>query len=263
MTATEALTADLLGEHTLAAADAASRAIPGIDTWTAEPGTIDTLAPAPGSRAVQGQLGSATLLLVVDPELARHLQVGPPPADDLVEGIQPAFDAAAPLLAPVVDGAALGPLSELADVDGIASTTLVPVVVRLLSDGAHRASLVLLVPAPAAPGPGAGPEVTTPGGGVQFAPAAPARLTSVPTGLELLHDVEMGVTAELGRTRMLVREVLDLVPGSVIELDRAAGSPVDVLVNGTLIARGEVVVIDEEFGIRITEVVGHGDDRSR
>jgi flagellar motor switch protein FliN/FliY len=65
----------------------------------------------------------------------------------------------------------------------------------------------------------------------------------------------MGVTAELGRRRMTVRELLALTPGTVIELDRAAGSPVDVLVNGTLIARGEVVVIDEEFGIRIVEIV--------
>lgn len=73
--------------------------------------------------------------------------------------------------------------------------------------------------------------------------------------LMLLADVEMGVTAELGRRRMSVRELLSLTPGSVIELDRAAGSPVDVLVNGTLIARGEVVVIDEEFGIRISEIV--------
>jgi flagellar motor switch protein FliN/FliY len=73
--------------------------------------------------------------------------------------------------------------------------------------------------------------------------------------LSLLHDVEMGVTAELGRRRMSVRDLLSLTPGSVIELDRAAGSPVDVLVNGTLIARGEVVVIDEEFGIRISEIV--------
>lgn len=74
--------------------------------------------------------------------------------------------------------------------------------------------------------------------------------------LDLLHDVEMAVTVELGRTRMAVRELLALAPGSVVELDRAAGSPVDVLVNGKLIARGEVVVIDEEFGIRISEIVG-------
>ncbi|HET9442524.1 MAG TPA: flagellar motor switch protein FliN, partial [Acidimicrobiales bacterium] len=73
--------------------------------------------------------------------------------------------------------------------------------------------------------------------------------------IELLNDVEMSVTVELGRTRMLVRDLLALTPGSVVELDRVAGSPVDVLVNNMLIARGEVVVIDEEFAVRITEIV--------
>jgi len=74
-------------------------------------------------------------------------------------------------------------------------------------------------------------------------------------GSFVLADVEMGVTAELGRCRMTVRELLSITPGAVIDLDRAAGAPVDVLVNGTLIARGEVVVIDEEFGIRISELI--------
>jgi flagellar motor switch protein FliN/FliY len=87
---------------------------------------------------------------------------------------------------------------------------------------------------------------------------APARRS----GLDLLHDVEMEVTAELGRTRMAVRELLSLAPGAVIELDRAAGGPADLLVNGRLIARGEVVVIDENFGIRITEIVPATGDRS-
>ena len=67
---------------------------------------------------------------------------------------------------------------------------------------------------------------------------------------DLLLDVEMDVTAELGRTRMTVRSLLDLEPGSIVELDRMAGSPVDLLVNGRLIARGEVVVVDEEFALR-------------
>jgi flagellar motor switch protein FliN/FliY len=66
----------------------------------------------------------------------------------------------------------------------------------------------------------------------------------------------MAVTAELGRTTMAVAELLGLAPGSLIELDRAAGSPIDVLVNGTIIARGEVVVIDDDFGLRITEIIG-------
>jgi flagellar motor switch protein FliN/FliY len=72
--------------------------------------------------------------------------------------------------------------------------------------------------------------------------------------LEFLHDVEMEVTVELGRARRTVRDMLEVQVGSVIELDRAAGSPVDVLVNGRLIARGEVVVVDDEFAVRITEI---------
>jgi flagellar motor switch protein FliN/FliY len=78
----------------------------------------------------------------------------------------------------------------------------------------------------------------------------------------VLADVEMGVTAELGRCHMTVRELLSLTPGAIIDLDRSAGALVDVLVNGTLIARGEVVVIDEEFGIRISELVKDGAERS-
>jgi len=74
------------------------------------------------------------------------------------------------------------------------------------------------------------------------------------SSLSVLHDVELVVTAELGRTTMNVRDLLGLAPGMVVEIDRAAGSPIDLLVNGRKIAAGEVVVIDEEFGIRITEI---------
>jgi flagellar motor switch protein FliN/FliY len=88
--------------------------------------------------------------------------------------------------------------------------------------------------------------------------AGPSRRRS----MDLLHNVEMIVTIELGRTRMMLRELLALHPGSVIELDRTTSSPVDILVNGTLLARGEVVVIDDDLGVRITEVVGRSDDQS-
>ena len=65
----------------------------------------------------------------------------------------------------------------------------------------------------------------------------------------------MTLTVELGRARLPVRQVLELTPGAVLELDRSAGAPADVMVNGRLIARGEVVVVDEDYGIRITEIV--------
>ena len=78
----------------------------------------------------------------------------------------------------------------------------------------------------------------------------------------MLYDVEMTLTAEIGRTRLAVRQVLDLAPGTVLELDRTAGSPADVMVNGRLIARGEVVVVDEVYGIRVTEIVPGTDSAS-
>ena len=74
------------------------------------------------------------------------------------------------------------------------------------------------------------------------------------TDLGRLHDVPVELTVEIGRTRMTIGETLALGPGAIVSLNRLAGEPVDLLVNGTPIARGEVVVIDEEFGLRITEV---------
>lgn len=111
-------------------------------------------------------------------------------------------------------------------------------------------------------GPGGFPETTT---GARAAPPvsyAPARFFELGDGtagdvrnIELLLDVSLQVTVELGRTRRQIRDVLTLGPGSVVELDKLAGEPVDVLVNGKRIARGEVVVIDEHFGVRITDIV--------
>ncbi|MGI6454251.1 MAG: flagellar motor switch protein FliN [bacterium] len=73
--------------------------------------------------------------------------------------------------------------------------------------------------------------------------------------LELILDINLDITVELGRTHRKIREVLELGPGSVVELDRLAGEPVDILVNGKLFAKGEVVVIDENFGVRITDIL--------
>jgi flagellar motor switch protein FliN/FliY len=74
-------------------------------------------------------------------------------------------------------------------------------------------------------------------------------------GIERIGNVAMTVAVELGRTTMAVKELLQLRVGSLVELDRAAGSPVDLLVNGKPIARGEVVVIDDDFGVRISEIL--------
>lgn len=73
--------------------------------------------------------------------------------------------------------------------------------------------------------------------------------------LDLLMTVPLKITAELGTCKMLVEDILKLGTGSIVELDRLAGGPVDLLVNDKLVARGEVIAIDENFGVRITELI--------
>lgn len=90
---------------------------------------------------------------------------------------------------------------------------------------------------------------------VQFTALQPSLAPVTDTNINLIMDVPLQVTVELGRTRKLIREILELSPGSVVELDKLAGEPVDILVNGKLIAKGEVVVIDENFGVRVTNIV--------
>lgn len=78
------------------------------------------------------------------------------------------------------------------------------------------------------------------------------------TNIDLLMDVALKVTVELGRTQMMLRQVLELQHGSVVELDRLAGDPVDIYINERLIARGEVVVVDDKFGVKITDLISTG-----
>ena len=87
-------------------------------------------------------------------------------------------------------------------------------------------------------------------GGFQGVPAAAEQ-----TNLDLLLDIPLRVTVELGRTKLTIRNLLQLAHGSVVELDGLAGEPMDVLVNGTLIAQGEVVVVNDKFGIRLTDII--------
>ncbi|MBA4291409.1 flagellar motor switch protein FliN [bacterium] len=75
------------------------------------------------------------------------------------------------------------------------------------------------------------------------------------SGLDLLYDIPLEVSVELGRVRMVVKDVIELGSGSIVEIDKAAGEPVDVMVNGRLVAHGEVVVIEDNFGVRITEIL--------
>ncbi len=83
----------------------------------------------------------------------------------------------------------------------------------------------------------------------------PAGSEQLDADLRRLSDVPMELSVEIGRTRLTIGETLDLRVGSIVTLDRLAGEPVDLLVNGTPIARGEVVVVDEQFGLRVTRIV--------
>lgn len=194
--------------------------------------------------------GAATgeVVVVVGQDLADALKESPLGELDLTAAVRPALEAAARAFGPVVldPGQLMEPGVALSAVAAKTDAVAVP----LLDGGEIRAVLALtLTPWPSDSAPGGVARRSA-------SDAAPLR-----GGLDMLHDVEMEVSAELGRTRMSVRELLSLIPGAIVELDRAAGSPADLLVNGRLIARGEVVVIDENFGIRITEIVTPGSER--
>lgn len=205
-------------------------------------------------------LGHVTVL--VGSELVEALAASPLEGLDLAAAVQPALDAAAQVLGSSASAASNVELS-------LVAADLGPfVAVPLGAEGMAGTAAALLISQallPADPGPAepAGPDATAGEAATsslhpQLPPAAPETGAPPARGLELLHGVDLEVTVELGRTRMTVRDLLAITPGVVIELDRAAGSPADLLVNGRLIARGEVVVVDEDFGLRITEIVDAG-----
>ncbi|MGE5404768.1 MAG: flagellar motor switch phosphatase FliY [Candidatus Saccharibacteria bacterium] len=90
---------------------------------------------------------------------------------------------------------------------------------------------------------------------VQFMPLQAPGVYAAPQNIDLILDVPLDLSVELGKTKKSIKEILEMGPGSIIQLDKLAGEPVDLLVNGKLIAKGEVVVIDESYGIRITAIV--------
>ena len=103
-------------------------------------------------------------------------------------------------------------------------------------------------------------------GAEEAATVAPASFADLGSGrgpgaaadLRMLSDVPLDVTVELGRAVMKLRDLLTLAEGSVIELNRSLGAPVDIIVNGKLVARGDVVVVGDDFGVRVTEVLAPG-----
>ena len=249
----------------LAAANAAAAVLPSIDPLVAagaQPGNEHVTASFSGAAIAELEGGlSGRIAILVSDELTGALESSPIEGLDLAAATQPAMDAAAAVLGGTAAAARTVGLdlvvSDLGD-----DFTVVP----LIGAGIAASVLIqdqLLTDASAAPVAPAAPtvEAVAPAempvlAPTAAAPDAAATVTPLPRrGLEMLHGVDMEVTVELGRTRMTVRDLLALTPGAVLELDRAAGSPADLLVNGRLIARGEVVVVDEDFGLRVTEII--------
>ncbi|WP_281663421.1 flagellar motor switch protein FliN [Paraburkholderia fungorum] len=88
-----------------------------------------------------------------------------------------------------------------------------------------------------------------------FQPLSKVESTSTRNDIDMILDIPVQMTVELGRTKIAIRNLLQLAQGSVVELDGMAGEPMDVLVNGCLIAQGEVVVVNDKFGIRLTDII--------
>jgi flagellar motor switch protein FliN/FliY len=202
-----------------------------------------TTLPDPAGAALTAYLGGGVegkVLLVVGTAVVEAL-TGTPIGDvEPAQALKPALETLAAALGGRLEGAPTAiAVENCLEVLAGGIQVLVPL---LAGESVHALIGVSLVET--APPPGAG------GGGAGLTAGA-----ANSWGIDMLRDVEMEVTCELGRTRMTVRQLLALAPGDVVELDRLAGSPADLLVNGTLLARGEVVVVDESFGLRITEIV--------
>lgn len=262
-----------MNDLALAAATAAAAVLPSIDPLVAagaQPGNENVTASFSGAAIAELDGGlTGRIAILVGEELTQALAASPIEGLDLAAATQPALDAIAATLGGSAKAARTIELdlvvSDLGD-----EFTVVPLIGAGIAASVLIQDHLLSEGAAASPAASAGPDlveaVETPGQvstGSTTSPAAPAaqaasasNVTPLPVrGLEMLHGVDMEVTVELGRTRMTVRDLLALTPGAVLELDRAAGSPADLLVNGRLIARGEVVVIDEDFGLRVTEIV--------
>lgn len=217
--------------------------------------------PDPDTQAVVATfVGQSSAELVVVP----HQGVADALAEagnlSLAEALRPALEAAAEKLGAGV----LGPAEMRAAGEVLGSDDMT--MVALDADGLTQAWFGVAVRGSGqetSPAPKPDAQVAA-AAGVPAAAAFPTFNTASSVGntgaaMRVLYDVEMTLTTEIGRTRMPVREVLDLVPGTVLELDRSAGSPADVMVNGRLVARGEIVVVDDEYAVRITEIVSGSD----
>lgn len=234
-----------MAERAVAAASAAATVLPSIEPLSAgspQPGPANLVTAFPQAdlagaavAELDGPLPAAVAVLV-GAELVAALSGSPLGGLDLAAAVQPALDAAAAALGRRAGAARTVDLNlVLADLPG--PYTAVPLAGSEVSAALLVSDSCLIRPPASAPS------------------TAGSATGAVPRGIEMLHGVILDVTVELGRTRMTVRDLLALAPGTVLELDRAAGSPADLLVNGRIIARGEVVVVDEDFGLRVTEIL--------
>lgn len=200
--------------------------------------------PEPDTASVRfGFVGAVSAEVVVVAGEAVAMAIAGAAGITLADAVRPAVEAACTTLGTgVLDDALEAPVADALEAEGVATFALADTL------GTPVAWFGVRVRQQAA----ALPQQRS---GAAEAPAAQGSVAGRSDyGMRLLHDVEMTLTAEIGRTRLPVRQVLDLVPGTILELDRAAGSPADIMVNGRLVARGEVVVVDEDYGIRITEI---------
>jgi flagellar motor switch protein FliN/FliY len=224
---------ELLG----AAGAAAAATLPAGEALTTAPAAVDELALAGAVVVPFAGSTSGELALLIDTELTAAMKDATIGEVDLALALAPTLDAVAVALGPVVLGEAqaldvrlaLARITAHADVAAIGLHTVAGI----------RAAIVLGIDA----------VVETETGSASTPPAA---LTL--DRLDLLRGVEMAASVELGRAKMTVNDLLALRNGSVIELDRAAGESADLFVNGRLIARGEVVVVDENYALRITQI---------
>ncbi len=221
-------------------------------------GTLDLDLESSVAMAVLGTSGS------IDSNMMVTLLDGASPditdSETLVTQLEDAIDA----MGQVLDSEIAAP-SAASGHPTIAADISVPLIV---DDATVGAVMVFLAPRETSDQVGAEPtaeeavksepiEQETPAAPSAPAPSAPAAAApiSVPKQIDALAGVQMEVTIEIGRTRLPVGELLQLQPGQVLELDREVGSPLDMYINGTLLARGEIVVLEDHFGFRVTAVV--------
>ena len=247
----------------VAAAEAAAEALPSVTplTVTNPQRATGDLTPAFEAAVVATAVdGRGWIGLLLGDELVATLSAGPAGAASIAAVAQPALDAAAAAVGLTVEAARSLSLEAFSTRFG-AELVVVPLMDTGLAAAVAVDGVVMSL---VGEEPAAEPDAPAghAGGGrddaftVPAVPTATTKPSAAPSrGIEMLAGVDMELTVELGRTRMAVRDLLALAPGDVLELDRAAGSPADLLVNGRLIARGEVVVVDEDFGLRITEIL--------